>query len=143
MNSTTIAQPAAVSGESPAMPKPKRADMDTDELADAVADVIARSPPPKSPWVTIIVGLVTVASAMGAGNWAVMTRGADDTQAVIASALRDHADKIEARDKAEHDALRQESEHDRDALLAKIEKIEVSTQQTAIDVAVIKASLPR
>jgi hypothetical protein len=119
--------------------------IDEGALADAVATILAdkTGSKNKSSLVTIVGTVLALVSAAGAGNFAVMSSGDDETQAIVRTELQSYGDKMEAKVKIERDMLRMEMKRDREEVHTKIEGIEKSTQQTAIDIAVIKSRLEK
>jgi predicted phage gp36 major capsid-like protein len=95
----------------------------------------------KSAMVTIATAVIGLFAAGGLGSWQLQASGDEGTQAIVREELRSYGDKMEAKVKAERDLIRLEMKRDRDDVHAKIEGIEKSTQQTAIDIAVIKSRL--
>ena len=93
--------------------------------------------------VTLVTTVLGLFAAGGVGSWQLQASGDEGTQAIVREELRSYGDKMEEKVKAERDLLRLEMKRDRDEVTAKIESIEKSTQQTAIDIAVIKARLEK
>ena len=119
--------------------------VDQSAMAEAVATILAErtGTKNKSAYVTIVATVLSLFAAGGVGSWQLQASGDEGTQAIVRTELRTYGDKMEAKVKAERDMLRIEMKRDRDEVTAKIEGIEKSTQQTAIDIAVIKARLEK
>ncbi len=119
------------------------------ELLEAVAEAIASSGGgggsglDRKAIVTILTAVIALASALGAGNWAVMSTGDADTQAMVKAELQIYGDKMELKVGADRQLLRDEMARDRINVADKIAAIEKSTQQTAIDIAVIKSRISK
>jgi hypothetical protein len=114
---------------------------DHSELAEAVAHLVASKSNPKSrsAMVTIIGSVLALISAAGAGNWAVMSSGDADTQAIVREELQTYGEKVEEKMKAERDMLRLEMQRDREQVHAEVETIKASMQKMQVDIAVIRA----
>lgn len=121
--------------------------IDQGELAEAVATLMQDGgggpKSSRSALVTIIAAVITLAGALGAGNWAVMSSGDADTQAIVREELQTYGDKMEVKIAVERDAVRAEMARDREEVSDKIERIEKTSQQVAVDIAVIKARLEK
>jgi hypothetical protein len=117
--------------------------IDQDALASAVAELVAARPGgggvSKKTWTTIVGAVLALVTAVGAGNWTVMSSGDADTQAIVREELRTYGDKMQDKVKGERDALRLEIKSEREADRKEIADIKTSIQKISVDIAVIRA----
>lgn len=111
---------------------------DDDQLAAAIASVIERAPRTKSPWLPVIGAVLTLITAAGAGNWAVMSTGDAETQAIVRAELRAYGDRMELRFKDQLDERDAASTERRDELQNKMTGLELQIRELALDIREIK-----
>jgi methionine synthase I (cobalamin-dependent) len=121
---------------------PSHSHIDVQALAQAVAEVSGKGG--NKQLITIVSTIaVVIAGVVGGTGYTVTSSGDANTQQIVREELRAYGEKMEAKVKADRDAIKHEMDRDRERLEKRIESIERNTQKTAVDIAVIRGKLDR
>lgn len=111
------------------------------ELAPAMRDLTNGGGVSAKTWATLIGAVLTIASAVGVGNWQVMSEGDDQTQRIIREELQTYGEKMEVKVEGDIDDLRAEFKDSNNAKMERLERIETAVNRTRTDIEVLKAKI--